>query len=84
MAIKLCYLNGKFVSPEEAVLPVTDLVIQRGVGLFESISTYEKRPLMLTQHLERLLDGAKNTLIRPPMDIEKITVENVHLFEPAF
>jgi len=65
----LCYINGKFVSPEEAVLPVSDLIIQRGVGIFESISTHRKQPLMLTAHLERLLDGAKNSRIIPPMGI---------------
>lgn len=69
MSIKLCYINGKFVPPEDAALPVSDLIIQRGVGVFESISTYKKRPLMLTLHLERLLTGAKNSHITPPMGI---------------
>ena len=72
MTIKLCYLNGKFVPPEEALLPVSDLLIQRGVGVFESISTYKKRPLMLTPHLERLLSGAKNSCITPPLGIEEM------------
>jgi len=52
------------------MLPVSDLIIQRGVGIFESICTYQKQPLMLTSHLERLLDGAKNSHIIPPMDID--------------
>ena len=67
--MKLCYVNGKFVNPSEALLPISDLIIQRGIGVFETISTYQKRPLMLTAHLERLLTGAKNSYIRPPLGI---------------
>lgn len=67
--MKLCYVDGKFVEPAEALLPISDLIIQRGVGVFETISTYQKRPLMLTPHLERLLTGAKNSYIHPPLGI---------------
>jgi len=65
-------LNGKFVPPEEAALPISDLMIQRGIGIFESVSTYKKRPLMLTLHLERFLTGAKNSYIHPPMGIAEM------------
>ena len=68
--MKLCYINEKFVPPAEAVLPVSDLMIQRGVGVFETIGTYEKRPLMLTPHLERLLAGAERSRIRPALSLE--------------
>jgi branched-chain amino acid aminotransferase len=67
--MKLCYVNGKFVSPEEALLPISDLIIQRGIGIFETLSTYQRRTLMLTPHLERLLTGAKNSYIHPPLGI---------------
>jgi len=72
MSIRLCYVNGKFVPPGEAMLPISDLAIQRGVGVFESICTYQKRPLMLIPHLERLLAGAKNSYIVPPMGIAEM------------
>ncbi len=67
--MKLCYINGRFVTPSEALLPVTDLIVQRGIGVFETISTWRKRPLMLTPHLERLLTGAKNSYMHPPLGI---------------
>lgn len=70
--MELCYIDGKFVAPSEAVLPVSDLMIQRGVGVFETIGTYEKRPLMLTPHLERLLAGAERSRIRPVLSLEKM------------
>ena len=46
--MELCHIDGRFVPPSEAVLPVSDLIIQRGIGVFETVGTYEKRPLMLT------------------------------------
>ena len=67
--MKLCYVDGKFVAPSEALLPISDLIIQRGIGIFETISTHHKRPLMLTPHLERLLTGAKNSYIHSPLGI---------------
>jgi branched-chain amino acid aminotransferase len=67
--MKLCYVNGKFVPPEEALLPISDLIIQRGIGIFETLSTCQRRALMLTPHLERLLTGAKNSYIHPPLGI---------------
>lgn len=70
--MKLCYINGRFVSPSEALLPVTDLIVQRGIGVFETISTWRKRPLMLTPHLERLLTGAKNSYMHPPFGIAEM------------
>ena len=68
--MELCYIDGRFVPPEAAVLPVSDLMIQRGVGVFETIGTYERRPLMLTPHLERLLAGAERYRIRPVLSLE--------------
>jgi branched-chain amino acid aminotransferase len=70
--MKLCYVGGKFVSPEEAVLPISDLIVQRGIGIFETICTYQRRSLMLTPHLERLLTGAKNTYVHPPLGISEM------------
>ena len=42
--MELCHIDGRFVPPSEAVLPVSDLIIQRGIGVFETVGTYEKRP----------------------------------------
>ena len=66
----LCYIDGKFVTQEDAKLPVSDLIIQRGVGVFEAIATHGLKSLMLTPHLERLLNSAKKTGITNLPDIE--------------
>ncbi len=44
----LCYIDGKFVKPEDAKLPISDLIIQRGVGVFEALASHNLKPLMLT------------------------------------
>ena len=44
---------------EECSLPVTDLLIQRGIGVFDSIRTYGKKIFAMPQHLERLAASAK-------------------------
>lgn len=66
----LCYIEGQFLPLEKAALPVSDLIIQRGVGVFEVIATCGGRPLMLSPHLERLTRSAASVRIRltPPVE----------------
>ncbi|MBQ6775861.1 MAG: aminotransferase class IV family protein [Synergistaceae bacterium] len=68
----LCYVDGKFVKPEEAVLPISDLIIQRGVGVFEALATINQKPLMLTPHLTRFINSAKSTGITNIPDVEEM------------
>ena len=68
----LCYINGQFVSQEAAKLPVTDLIIQRGVGVFEVIATYNSRPLLLTPHVERLKASAESAKIKFNLDLDNL------------
>jgi len=60
------------VSQESAKLPVTDLIIQRGVGVFEVIATYNSRPLLLTPHLERLKASADSAKIKFNLDLNNL------------
>lgn len=55
----LCYHNNTFGPVEECRLPVTDLIIQRGVGVFESIRTYDKHTFAMGPHLDRLAESAR-------------------------
>lgn len=70
--MSLCYISGAFSDISEAVLPVTDMVIQRGVGVFEVIAAFEGRPLMLTKHLDRLFFGAEKMRLRPRISAGEI------------
>ena len=70
--MSLCYMNGSFLPLKEASLPVSDYIILRGVGVFESICTFRKRPLMLTPHLDRLGRSAESASIALPLPLEEI------------
>lgn len=65
--VNLCYMDGAFRPLNEATLPVSDLIIQRGVGVFESIPTVNGRPLCMTAHIERLIVSAKASTIEFPV-----------------
>lgn len=66
----LCFLDGEFVKPEDAKLPVSDLIIQRGVGVFEALATHNLKPLMLTPHMTRFINSAKSSGIHNIPDVE--------------
>ncbi len=68
--IQLCYVDGKFVRPEEASLPLSDLIIQRGVGVFEAFASFGGKSLMLTPHMERFIASAKSSGIENIPDVE--------------
>jgi branched-chain amino acid aminotransferase len=57
--MSICFINGKFSPTEQCVIPVTDLVIQRGVGVFDSIRLYGGKAFALTAHMKRLEKSAQ-------------------------
>jgi len=57
--MSICYINGEWRSTRECTLPVTDLAIQRGVGVFDTIRYYDGRAMALAAHMKRLEDGAR-------------------------
>lgn len=70
---ELCYFEGKFMPVEECRIPVTDMLIQRGVGAFESVRIYGGRPFGLTPHLKRFENSVKTAGIdASEFDIKKI------------
>lgn len=70
--LKLCYYNGEFKSLEEISIPVTDLLVQRGVGVFDTLRTYRKRPHAMSIHLKRLEESSHALGINLPLDIQQI------------
>jgi branched-chain amino acid aminotransferase len=66
------YVNGEFVSSEEAGLPLNDLGIVRGYGVFDLLRTYGRSPFRLAQHLERLQRSAARIDLTLPKPIDEI------------
>lgn len=66
------YVDGKFVPAHRAVLPVDDLAIIRGIGVFDLLRTYNSQPFFLEAHVNRLLNSAKAIDLKIPWSQEKI------------
>jgi branched-chain amino acid aminotransferase len=71
MLMSICFYRDTFMPLEECRIPVTDLAIQRGIGVFDSIRTYDRKPFALNEHIERLRESAK----RCGMEAEEIIKE---------
>ncbi|MBK5092392.1 MAG: branched-chain-amino-acid transaminase [Actinobacteria bacterium] len=66
------FLDGKFVSEEEAKISVFDHGLLYGDGVFEGIRIYNRRVFMLDEHLERLYGGAKVIRLEIPLSPEEL------------
>ena len=54
------YIDGQFVDEDKAVVSAKDIAILRGFGVFDSLITYNKRPFLLKEHVERLQNSARH------------------------
>jgi len=62
---ELVYLNGSFVSKEQARVSIFDHGFLYGDGLFETMRAYEGKVFCLDRHLKRLLSAIR--LLRMPI-----------------
>jgi len=58
MSNNVFYVDGQFIAQDGATLPITDLAILRGYGVFDFMRTYGGKPFMLEEHLARLQRSA--------------------------
>src|SRR5690606_20814929 len=52
------YINNTFLPAAQAALPVSDLALQRGYGIFDFFKTLQGRPVFLEAHLDRFYRSA--------------------------
>lgn len=52
------YVNGEFVSENEAQVLAKDIAVLRGYGAFDFLRTYNRRPFYLKEHISRLRNSA--------------------------
>ena len=62
----IVFLNGKFVSEDQAQVSVFDRSFLYGDGLFETMRVTHGHPVRWTEHLQRMAAGAKLLGIRLP------------------
>jgi branched-chain amino acid aminotransferase len=53
------YIDGQFVSDDNSVISVKDIIVLRGFGVFDFLITYHKRPFHLEEHVQRLKNSAE-------------------------
>lgn len=57
--LNIYYVDGEFVTSDEAVISATDLAVLRGYGVFDYMRTYGGKPFHLDEHLQRLRRSAE-------------------------
>jgi branched-chain amino acid aminotransferase len=68
-----CYVNGAFVPMAQAALPINDLGIVRGYGVFDLLRTYGVTPFRLEDHLARLESSATQIGLALPWSRAELT-----------
>lgn len=66
------YVNGEYVPADRAVLPINDLGIVRGYGVFDALRTYDRKPFHLRAHVERLFTSAASIRLDLPWSVVEI------------
>ena len=66
------YVNGQFVSATQAALPLNDLGIVRGYGVFDLLRTYGTVPFRLRDHVRRLECSAEQIGLVLPWSTEEL------------
>ena len=84
---RLVYMNGKYISENEAKISIYDSALMFGDMVFEMTRSFNKKQFKLKEHLERLLYGIK--IYRIPLtlnikDLEKICLETVERNDEFF
>ena len=72
MSELICYVNGQFLPTTEASLPVQDLAILRGYGVFDFLRTYHGQPFKLREHILRLEQSARMVYLDLPGSLEEL------------
>ena len=66
------FLDGKYVTEDEAKVSVFDHGLLYGDGVFEGIRLYKGRIFRLDRHLDRLFASAKAIMLQIPMTKEQL------------
>jgi len=72
MSKQWIFLNGEFVSKEDAKVSVYDHGFLYGDGIFEGIRVYNGNIFKCKEHLERLYDSAKSIDLKVPYPMDEM------------
>lgn len=66
------YVDGKYVPADQAMIPVDDLAIVRGIGVFDLVRTYNGKPRFLKEHIQRLYHSARQISLDMPWSQQEV------------
>lgn len=66
------YLNGKWVHDNELVIPVRDLSVIRGFGVFDYLRTYKNKPFRIDAHINRFYNSAEILGLKIPVTKDEL------------
>ncbi len=70
--MSIFYVDGQFVPAQQAQIPVDDLAILRGYGVFDFMRTYQGHPIFLREHVLRLENSAREIGLDFPWSREEV------------
>ncbi len=83
--MSLCFSDGKIMPLNEAGVSLTDLGLQRGYAVFDFLRTYNGKPFLFDEHLERFKNSAKMLYLEIPYtDVEIRDISNELLIRNKF
>jgi branched-subunit amino acid aminotransferase/4-amino-4-deoxychorismate lyase len=77
-----CFANNQIQPIQNAGVPVTDLLVQRGYGIFDFLRVAHDKPLFIDDHLDRFFNSAEIMRLPIPQtreEIKKIVDELIQL-----
>ncbi|PJF21784.1 MAG: amino acid aminotransferase [Phototrophicales bacterium] len=82
------YVDGQFVEADSAAIPLSDLGVIRGYGVFDFTRTYHRQPFYLDEHIARLFRSAALIDLEIPWSqaeirdiVQQTLAHNPHLTE---
>ena len=75
MTTLYCYANNQIKSIENAGVPISDLLVQRGYGIFDFLRVAYHQPLFLDDHLDRFFNSA--AAMRLPINESKEEIKKI-------
>jgi D-alanine transaminase/branched-chain amino acid aminotransferase len=75
MSNPICFYNDRFIALSDAGLPITDLGVQRGYGIFDFLRVTENKPLFIDDHLDRFYHSAKE--MRLPIQYQQAELKEI-------
>lgn len=79
--VNIYYVDGEYVPSDKAAIPVDDLAIIRGIGVFDLLRTYNGKPYFLKEHIERLYHSAQQINLKmlwSPDEIYQLVIETLN------